>query len=86
MKPIDSHTANGDTPLQINGVAEQKCFICGKALGDAWFCRIPHDGKRIVLCSPFCAHRYFDSITQRNSRNEDGNKGAGWKSAKIAAQ
>jgi hypothetical protein len=53
MKRIVMLTVIGD------GAAEQKCFVCGKEVGDGWFCRIPRDGKRIVLCSPSCAIRFF---------------------------
>jgi hypothetical protein len=43
------------------GAAEQKCFVCGKEITDGWFCRIPRDGGRIVLCSPSCAMRFFEN-------------------------
>jgi hypothetical protein len=55
MKRIIMLTVIGD------GAAEQKCFVCGKEVGDGWFCRIPRDGKRIVLCSPSCAIRFFEN-------------------------
>ncbi len=43
------------------------CIVCQKPLVDnQWFCRLPQkDGapdsetKRILLCSPSCAFRYF---------------------------
>jgi hypothetical protein len=56
MKRIVMLTVIGD------GATEQKCFVCGKAVGDGWFCRIPRDGKRIVLCSPSCAMRFFENL------------------------
>ena len=61
MKHSDTSTVGGNTPVQMNGAAEQKCFICGKALGNGWFCRIPRDGKLIVLCSPSCAMRFYEA-------------------------
>jgi hypothetical protein len=61
MKHSGTQTTGGDAPVQNDGAAEQKCFICGKALGNGWFCRIPHDGKRIVLCSPSCAMRFYEA-------------------------
>jgi hypothetical protein len=75
MKHSGTQTTGGEVPAQNDGAAELKCFICGKAPGHGWFCRIPRDGKPIVLCSPFCAYRYFDSLTQGNSRNGDGHQG-----------
>lgn len=44
--------------------ARQKCFVCDKEIGDGhWFCRIPRkEETAVVLCSPGCALRYFDSL------------------------
>jgi hypothetical protein len=52
-----------------NGAAQEKCFVCGRVIAASWFCRIPRDGKQVVLCSAFCAYRYFDSLSQANSQN-----------------
>jgi len=54
---------------QSNGATQQKCFICDHAIAVRWFCRIPRDGEFIVLCSPSCAQRYFDSLPQSDSHN-----------------
>jgi hypothetical protein len=43
------------------------CFVCQKPIVDNdWFCRVPQQNgapdsqpKRILLCSPSCAFRYF---------------------------
>jgi hypothetical protein len=43
------------------------CFVCQKPIVDnQWFCRVPQQNgvpdsqtKRILLCSPSCAYRYF---------------------------
>ena len=43
------------------------CIVCQKPIVDSqWFCRLPQkDGvpdfqtKRILLCSPSCAYRYY---------------------------
>jgi hypothetical protein len=48
-------------PVPNDGGAEQKCFTCGKGGVAVWFCRLPHNGVRIVLCSPSCAMRFFES-------------------------
>jgi hypothetical protein len=43
------------------------CIVCQKPIGEnQWFCRVPQmngvpdtQPKRILLCSPGCAYRYF---------------------------
>ena len=43
------------------------CIVCQKPIVDSqWFCRLPlkngapdSQTKRILLCSPSCAYRYF---------------------------
>jgi len=43
------------------------CIVCQKPIADnQWFCRVPQkngasdsEAKRILLCSPSCAFRYF---------------------------
>ena len=43
------------------------CIVCQKPIVDSqWFCRVPQkhgapdsQTKRILLCSPSCAYRYF---------------------------
>ena len=43
------------------------CIVCQKPIVDSqWFCRVPQmngapdsETKRILLCSPSCAYRYF---------------------------
>jgi len=42
--------------------AQQKCCICGKELTDNWFCRVPHDGGALLMCSPTCAVRYCERL------------------------
>ncbi|PYV68335.1 MAG: hypothetical protein DMG96_36700 [Acidobacteria bacterium] len=48
--------------LQGDDTAQQKCFVCSKEIpAGGWFCRIPRGTKRIVLCCPSCALRYFET-------------------------
>ena len=64
MQPPQEPSAS-QPPDTVRGddAAKQKCFVCGKEIADgAWFCRVPHGAKRIVLCSPSCALRYFDTL------------------------
>jgi hypothetical protein len=43
------------------------CFVCQKSIVDSqWFCRVlqqngvpDSEAKRLLLCSPSCAYRYF---------------------------
>jgi hypothetical protein len=65
------------TNLQTNAqpsvdAAEQKCFVCDKEIGDGSpFCKIPRDEKPLVLlCSPRCALRYFDSLHPTTNGDE----------------
>ena len=48
--------------LQGDDTGQQKCFLCSKEImAGGWFCRIPRETKRIVLCCPCCALRYFET-------------------------
>ena len=50
-----------------NTEASLACLVCQKSIVDnQWFCRVPQkngapdsETKRILLCSPSCAFRYF---------------------------
>ncbi len=52
--------------------AQQKCLVCNKEIMDGyWFCRIPRkEEPAVVLCSPKCALRYFDSLCQKTTATE----------------
>jgi hypothetical protein len=52
-----------DSPTSVDS-ALQKCHVCDKEIGDApRFCRILRQEKpAVVLCSPRCALRYFDTL------------------------
>ena len=59
----------GGTLGQDNSVL-QKCFVCGKdAEAGGWFCQIPCDDKRILLCSPYCALSYFKTLNPASRAN-----------------
>jgi hypothetical protein len=58
------HAGAGKTepiPVHNDGEADQNCFVCGKEVEAAWFCRLSHQGRRIVLCSPFCSIRFSET-------------------------
>jgi len=39
----------------------KRCHVCGKDVSSGWFARILAAGNWIVLCSPACAMRYYNS-------------------------
>jgi hypothetical protein len=41
----------------------EQCHVCGVDVSNGWFARIPHGAETILLCSPKCAMRYFDSLS-----------------------
>jgi hypothetical protein len=51
----------------LNTEVSLACFVCQKPIVDnQWFCRVPQtngapdsETKKILLCSPSCAFRYF---------------------------
>jgi hypothetical protein len=48
----------------------QKCFVCGEdAEAGGWFCQIPCEDKRILLCSPYCALSYFKTLNPPSGAN-----------------
>ena len=48
----------------------QKCFVCGNdAEAGGWFCQIPCEDKRILLCSPYCALSYFKTLNSASGAN-----------------
>ena len=59
--------------LQGDNTAQPKCAVCNRAVpDDRWFCRIPRETKRIVLCCPCCALRYFEtSDPKMNGHDRD---------------
>ncbi len=59
--------------LSGDDTGQQKCFVCGKEIvAGGWFCRIPSGTKRIVLCCPCCALRYFEtSYPKINGHDRD---------------
>jgi hypothetical protein len=58
------------------------CFVCQKPIVDSqWFCRVPQKNgapdsqtKRILLCSPVCALRYFGDSQPGRNRVAEGQK------------
>jgi hypothetical protein len=59
----------GGTLGQDNSVL-QKCCVCGKdAEAGGWFCQIPCEDKRILLCSPYCALSYFKTLNPPSGGN-----------------
>jgi len=72
-QPPSDHQPDGRA--RADCVAPQRCFICGHDIvDDAWFCRIPHEHEKTVLCTPRCALRYFEGL--HPSVNNDGDHGA----------
>ena len=77
--PTRAGKRQGGTVRQDDSIP-QKCFVCGgKAEASGWFCQMPGEDKRIVLCSPCCALSYFNLVStapgtngQENLRYEDG--------------
>ena len=60
-EPPANRRQAGTTPQDDN--KPQKCFVCGKEVpAGGWFCRIPREEDKIVLCSPLCALGYFDAF------------------------
>ena len=59
--------------LQGDNTAQPKCAVCNRAVADdRWFCRIPRETKRIVLCCPCCALRNFETSDQKmNGHDRD---------------
>jgi len=58
---------------RANDPGQLKCAVCNRAVADdRWFCRIPCETKRIVLCCPSCALRYFEtSYPKINGHDRD---------------
>jgi hypothetical protein len=62
MKNIQQNLAT-----TLNTEVSLACFVCQKPIVDnQWFSRVPQtngvpdsEPKRILLCSPSCAYRYF---------------------------
>ena len=57
--------------IQRNGEARPSCFVCQAKIADnQWFCRLPQNGNgdahaesgSILLCSPRCALRHFETL------------------------
>jgi len=59
-----------DGMLRQDEGTPQTCFVCGgKAEDSGWFCQIPGEEKRIVLCSPYCALSYFGTANNTCGAN-----------------
>ena len=60
----EEHSDNQEPgAVQGDDDAQQICFACGREIVEGrWFCRVPREAKRIVLCCPRCALRYFDTL------------------------
>ena len=54
--------AQANARLSVDA-AQQKCFVCDKEIVDGrWFCKVFRESKRVVLCCPRCALRYFETL------------------------
>lgn len=40
----------------------KRCHVCGKDVSSGWFARIRDGSGWVLLCSPGCAMRYYDSV------------------------
>jgi hypothetical protein len=50
-----STSVTHDAPAaQLSRPDSQDCSVCGKPLGEHWFCRIHRDDKVITMCSSAC--------------------------------
>lgn len=41
----------------------KRCRVCGVDVSTGWFARIPLGEETVLLCSPECGMRYFDSLS-----------------------
>jgi hypothetical protein len=49
----------------------QKCFVCETEIVDGRsFCKVNRESEKVVLCSPRCALRYFDSLNPPTNGDE----------------
>jgi len=69
---------NGSLPgaSQRNGDGRPSCLVCrAEIVGNQWFCRLPQNGNgnghsenlTILLCSPRCALRHFETLRPRDN-------------------
>lgn len=63
-------------------MAKSNCAVCGVALADDQrFCRVTRADGCVVLCSSYCAVRYFDE-----SRSEGLDSTPDWRSIATSYQ
>lgn len=41
----------------------KRCHVCDVDVSSGWFARIPRGEETVLLCSPECAMRYFESLS-----------------------
>ena len=66
MNTVTPSYSNSATTLSSE--VSSACFVCQKPIVDGqWFCRLPQKNgapdsqtRKILLCSPSCAYRYFE--------------------------
>lgn len=46
----------------MNEPNAERCHVCGKDVSSGWFARIRRREEWILLCSPACAIRCYDSV------------------------
>lgn len=58
MRTGDNH---GTATAQPSRADSQNCFVCGKPLGELWFCRIHRDEELITLCGSECLASHLNT-------------------------
>ena len=75
LKPTEAAPAGARNSgfLRRDGETRQTCANCrAEIVDDHWFCRLPGNEGRVILCSPFCAMLYFErSPAERNGGDAD---------------
>ena len=51
---MSTSVAHDAPAAQLSRPDSQDCSVCGKPLGEHWFCRIHRDDKVITMCSSAC--------------------------------
>ena len=46
-----------------------RCHVCGKTLSSGWFAKLRRGEEWILLCSPGCSMRYYDSMRPEQERD-----------------
>ena len=70
-RPVNEPQETSREAPSVNGNVRQKCFICRREIVDnGWFCKLPREARRIMLCCPQCALRYFDTLYPATNGDE----------------